>query len=112
MSTTHPQIEIVAGDLLEIVFMCTDGAGAALPLAGAVVEWKLSDFDGVKNVLTYTTPAPQITIADAAAGKVIVNAPTADLLAGFYRDQLRVTLAGATEPDTQAQGLVLLKQAL
>jgi hypothetical protein len=108
MAKVHDLAVFYPGDDWQIDGVLHDGAGQAIDLTAAAVEWQLETPAG--GVVASLAVGAGIEITDAANGKITIVLPAAETAAiapGSYRDQCRATVNGA--PGTQWVGSIEVK---
>ena len=97
MTTTHTQLDWVAGDDCQINATLLDQYGEPFDLSVLhEIKWTLMD-QAYRRIID--TPDVVVTITDAPAGKcsIIIPAPiTSPLPAGRYTDVIRIVYGGIT----------------
>ncbi|MDP2204758.1 MAG: hypothetical protein Q8K65_00460 [Alphaproteobacteria bacterium] len=94
----HPPIDIRSGEMAELVFTVTDGAGAGIDLGGAAAEYRLARRAGERALLTLHSGEDGGVTIDSET--VTVSLDTAALvqngkaMLGDFFGQLRLTIGG------------------
>lgn len=95
MKTIHSQLNFYCGDSWVITGVLDDDDDHPLDLTGASIDWKLSSYDGLTDVISLSLGSG-ITVVDGPTATVKIEAPpeqTITILPDTYIDSITVTLA-------------------
>lgn len=109
-----PQATVYQGDTVRLQFQALTPQGSPENLVGCRVRWALSDPGSISSpVLTKSSDEEgDMTIVDAAAGRLIVNIAAGELdTPGQYVQELEITLPSG-ETYTYGQGPFIVKPAV
>jgi hypothetical protein len=94
MAETNQNFELHQGDTKDLEITIENGEGGRLDLTGSRIEWRLYRSVTTAALITKTTDAGGIEIADAPGGICLVHlesSETDDLPAGKYQHEAIVT---------------------
>jgi hypothetical protein len=116
-TTSIQSFEMFSGDTRAIVILVVDDQGNSLNLVGGSATWQLAAANWRSDptatpLVTKTSAAGQITLANGSFTINLASADTVGLIAGSYYHEAQVTLADGITVGTPLSGKIKMKSNL